>query len=50
MFSEVFVHREVSVQGGLCQGDPPYGNERTLRILLERILVSDISLTCGMSG
>ena len=25
----------VSVQGGLCQGDPPYGKERAVRILLE---------------
>ena len=25
--------------GGLCKGDPPYGNERAVRILLECILV-----------
>ena len=35
----------VSVWGGLCPGglyygDPPYGNERAVRILLECILVS----------
>ena len=29
----------VSVQGGLCQGDPPYGKEQAVRILLECILV-----------
>ena len=29
----------VSVQGGLCHRDPPYGNERVVHILLERILV-----------
>ena len=26
-------------EGGLCQGDPPYGNVRTVRIILECILV-----------
>ena len=37
--------QRVSVQGGLCQGDSPperdslYGNERTVRMLLECILV-----------
>ena len=31
--------QEVPVQWGLCQGDPPYGNERSVRILLECILV-----------
>ena len=25
--------------GGVCQGDPPYGNERVVRIPLECILV-----------
>ena len=30
----------VSVQGVLCQGDPLYGKERAVRILLECILVS----------
>ena len=34
----------VSIQGGLCpgglcHGDPPYGNERAVRILLKCILV-----------
>ena len=29
----------VSVQGGLSHRDPPYGNERVVHILLERILV-----------
>ena len=31
--------REVSVQGGLCQGDPPYSKVRAVRILLECIIV-----------
>ena len=31
--------RGVFFQGGLCQGDPPYGNVRLVRILLECILV-----------
>ena len=47
MFSQVFVclrGRGVSVQGvsvqeGVCQGDPPYGKERAVRILLECFLV-----------
>ena len=30
-----------SVQGGVCQEDPPYRKERTVRILLECILVDD---------
>ena len=29
----------VFVWGGLCHGDPPYGNERAVRLLLECILV-----------
>ena len=29
----------VSLWGGLCEGDPPNGNERAVRILLECILV-----------
>ena len=29
----------VSVQRGLCQGDPPYSKEQAVRILLECILV-----------
>ena len=38
--------RGVSVQGGgLCQGDLLYSNERTVRILLECILVVDIFST-----
>ena len=32
----------VSVPGGLCHGDPPYGNEWTVRILLECILVTKV--------
>ena len=33
--------------GGLCQGDPPYGNVRAVRILLEGILVyCDVCLFC----
>ena len=32
----------VSVQGGLCHGDPPYGNEQAVLILLECILVYNI--------
>ena len=50
MFSQVFVCPpgvSVSVRGGggglrpggLRQGDPPYGNEQVVRILLECILV-----------
>ena len=43
----VSVQAGVSVRGGLCQGDsldrdPPYGNERAVRILLECILVDNI--------
>ena len=30
--------RGVSIQGGLCHGHPPYGNERAVRILLECII------------
>ena len=33
----------VSVRGGLCHGDPSYGNERAVRILLECILVETLS-------
>ena len=39
--------RGVSVQGGLCQGDAKYGNERAVRILLERILVLCRLLFCS---
>ena len=42
------VHREgrgyLSSGGGLCGGDPPYGNVRAVRILLECILVLIINL------
>ena len=31
--------RAAGLGRGLCQGDPPYGKERAVRILLERILV-----------
>ena len=42
--SRVFLLREVSVegvsvQGGLCQVEPPYNKEQVERILLEYILV-----------
>ena len=35
MFSQVFV----CLQGGLCQGDPPYSNMQAVRIPLECNLV-----------
>ena len=39
------------VQGGLCHRDPPYGNERAVRILLECILVRiTYSSDFGASG
>ena len=34
-----FLSRESLSRGGLYKGDPPYGNERAVRILLECILV-----------
>ena len=41
----------VSVQEGLCHRDPPYGNERAVRILLECILVRIVySSDFGASG
>ena len=33
------VSGQVSVRGGFCQGDPPHGNGRAARILLECIFV-----------
>ena len=29
----------MSLSRGLCQGDPPYGKERAVRIILECILI-----------
>ena len=44
--------RGVSVQegGGLCQEDPPYGNVRAVRILLECILVTSKKIDHGSSS
>ena len=33
------------VRGGLCKGDPPYGKERLVRILLECFLVLRLFLS-----
>ena len=44
----VSVQRGVSVQGDLCQGDPPYGNVQAVSILLECIFVCYIFCTGQM--
>ena len=42
--SGVSIQEGLCPEGGLCQGDPLYGKERAVRILLECILVFKLFL------